>query len=109
MWPCTNGREQLRQLAVMRRILQFLAPADTTRKFNRPRSQIGKKGGRRMKPEELRTLLEKIVNNATIRGQEITAAQWKHIDHEYSQIYYEEQSKAGAKEYFAARATPPHW
>jgi nucleoside diphosphate kinase len=61
-----------------------------------------------MKPEELRRLLEKIISNATIRGQEITAAQWKHIDHEYSQVYYEEHSKAGAKELLAARVAPPH-
>jgi hypothetical protein len=61
-----------------------------------------------MKPEQLRSLLEKIVSNATVTSQEITAAQWKHIDHDYSQIYYEELSKAGAKEYFAARVPLPH-
>jgi hypothetical protein len=59
-----------------------------------------------MKPEELRTTLEKIISNVTINGQEITATQWKHIDHQYSQIYYEEQSKAWAKEYLTARIPP---
>jgi hypothetical protein len=62
-----------------------------------------------MKPEELRSLLEKIISNVTAQDQEITAAQWKHIDHEYSQVYYEEHGKAGAKELLAARVAPPHW
>jgi hypothetical protein len=61
-----------------------------------------------MKPEELRSLLEKIITNATIQDQDITAAQWKHIDQQYSQVYYEEHGKAGAKELFAARVVPPH-
>jgi hypothetical protein len=51
-----------------------------------------------MKPEELRSLFEKIVSNATIRDQEITAAQWKHIDFEYSEIYYQESGYAAAKD-----------
>jgi hypothetical protein len=62
-----------------------------------------------MKPEEFQRLLEKIISNATVRDQEITAAQWKRIDHEYTQIYYEEQSKAWAKEYFTARIAPLLW
>jgi hypothetical protein len=61
-----------------------------------------------MKPEQLRSLLETIISNATLTGQEISTAQWKHIDRDYSQIYYEELCKAGAIEYLAARVAPPH-
>jgi hypothetical protein len=61
-----------------------------------------------MKPEELRRLFEKIISDATIRDREITAAQWKHIDHEYSEIYYQESSTAAAKEHFAIQVAPPH-
>jgi hypothetical protein len=61
-----------------------------------------------MKPEELRRLLEEIISDATIRDREITAAQWKHIDQEYSRIYYQESSNAAAKEHFAIKVAPPH-
>jgi hypothetical protein len=53
-----------------------------------------------MKPEELRRLLEKIIRRATITDQEITATQWEHIDYESSQICYEQQGMAAAKERF---------
>jgi hypothetical protein len=51
-----------------------------------------------MKPEELLGLFKKIISEATMADQEINAAQWKQIDDKYGEIFFEESSKAWAKQ-----------